>query len=55
MSNKRLLEQFKAELRQAMQDFKDGKGIPLEEFDWGRPSPLYIAEAPGNNYHVAET
>ena len=55
MSNKRLLEQFKNELRQAMQDFKDGKGIPLEEFDWGRPVPMHIAESPGNNYRAAET
>ena len=54
MSNKRLLEQFKAELRQAVQDFKDGKGIPLEEFDWGRTS-MYIAESAGNNYHATET
>ena len=47
MSNKRLIEQFKNELRQAIQDFKDGKGIPLEKFDWGRPS--HITDLPDNH------
>ena len=53
MSNKRLLEQFKEELRQAMRDFEAGKCIPLEEFDWGRPKG-FIAESPGYNYHAIE-
>ena len=43
MENKRLIEKFKAELRQALKDIEDGKGIPLAQFDWGLPP--HIAES----------
>ena len=43
MSKVQLIEQLKSELRQAHQDFLDGKCIPLEEFDWGLP--MHIAES----------
>ena len=43
MENARLIEQFKSELRQALKNFEDGKGIPLEEFDWGLP--MHVAES----------
>ena len=37
MDKKSVLKKFKAELRQALKDIEDGKGIPLAEFDWGLP------------------
>ena len=43
MDQKALIKKLEAELRQARQNFKDGKGIPLEEFDWGMP--LHVAES----------
>ena len=43
LDNNRIIEQLKSELRQALKDFKDGKGIPLEEFDWGLP--MHVAES----------
>ena len=46
MENTRLIEQFKAELRQALKNFEEGKGIPLEKFDW--KMPLHIAESKGD-------
>ena len=49
MENTRLIEQFKVELRQALKDIEDGKGIPLAEFDWGLPP--HIAE-PRTEYRV---
>ena len=54
MDNKRLIEQLKAELRQAKQDFLDGKCIPREEFVFPFPS-LYVAESSGSDrYRVNE-
>lgn len=35
MDRKSILRKFEDELRQAHQNFLDGKGIPLEKFDWG--------------------
>ena len=52
MENKRLIEQLKAELRQARQDWKDGKCIPIAEFDWGLP--LRVAQAGGKGYQLDE-
>jgi len=52
MDKEILIEQLKSELREAIKDIKAGKGIPLEEFDWGLP-PRIIAEPPGE-YHVHE-
>ena len=43
MDNKALIKKLESELRQARQNFKDGKGIPLEEFDWGMP--MHVAES----------
>ena len=43
MDNKTLIKKLESELRQARQNFKDGKGIPLEEFDWGMP--LHVAKS----------
>ena len=43
MDRKALIKKLESELRQAHQDYLDGKGIPLEEFDWGLP--LQIAES----------
>ena len=43
MENKRLIEQLKSEIRQALKDWEDGKCIPLEEFDWGLP--MHVAES----------
>ena len=45
LEHERLIEQFKAELRQALKDIEGGKGIPLAEFDWGLPP--HIAESKG--------
>jgi len=53
MNKERLIEQLKSELRQAIKDFEDGKGIPLEEFDWGLP-PLTISEPPGDVFQIFE-
>jgi len=50
MENKRLIEQLKSELRQALKDWEDGKCIPLKEFDWGLP-PHIVAE-PRTEYRV---
>ena len=52
MENKRLIEQLKSELRQAKQDFLDGKCIPREEFIFPRP-PFYVAESSGSNRYRA--
>ena len=38
MGKKQLIEQLKSELRQAMKDIDEGKGIPLKDFDWDMPS-----------------
>jgi len=43
MENRRLIEQLKSELRQALKNYREGKGIPLEEFDWGLP--MHVAES----------
>jgi len=43
MENKRLVEQLKSELRQALKNYREGKYIPLEEFDWGLP--MHVAES----------
>jgi len=43
MEKTRLIEQLKSELRQALKNIEEGKGIPLEEFDWGLP-PHIIPE-----------
>ena len=32
-----LIKKLESELRQAHQNYIDGKSIPLEEFDWGLP------------------
>ena len=50
MEKTRLIEQLKSELRQALEDFEAGKGIPLDEFDWGMP--LHVAEFRGE-YRVS--
>ena len=50
MNRKSLIRQLEAELRQARKDFKDGKFIPLEEFDWG--IPMLVAES-REEYRVA--
>jgi len=38
MDRKALIQKLESELRQAHQNYLDGKRIPLEEFDWGLPS-----------------
>jgi len=45
-----LIKKLESELRQAHQNYLDGKGIPLEEFDWGLP-PHIVAE-PRAEYRV---
>jgi len=50
-SKEQLIEQLKAELRQAKADFKAGKGIPLKDFDWGLP--MHVAES-HSEYHASE-
>jgi len=50
MVKARLIEQLKSELRQAMKDFEDGKGIPLDEFDWGLP--MHVADS-GGDYRIS--
>ena len=52
MENKRLIEQLKAEIRQARQNLKDGKCIPREEFVFPRP-PFYVAESSGSERYRA--
>ena len=42
MDREAILKKFEEELRESHQNFLDGKGIPLEEFDWGLP--LHISE-----------
>ena len=43
MDRKALIEKFELELRQALKNYEEGKGIPLKDFDWGLP--LHIAES----------
>ena len=43
MDRKSILKRFEAELRESHQNYLEGKGIPLEEFDWGLPP--HIAES----------
>ena len=43
MDRKALIKKLEAELRQAHQNFLDGKSIPLEQFDWGLPP--HVAES----------
>jgi len=50
MTREALIKKLESELRQTHQNYLDGKGIPLEEFDWGLP-PLYVAE-PRAEYRV---
>ena len=50
MTREAQIRKLESELRQAHQNYLDGKGIPLEEFDWGLP-PLYVAER-GAEYRV---
>jgi len=50
MDRKALIKKLEAELRQAHQNYIDGKTIPLEEFDWGLP-PHIVAE-PKTEYRV---
>ena len=52
LANKRLLEQLKNEILQAVQDWDDGKCVSVSEFDWGLP--LHIAENSSNNYQADE-
>jgi len=54
MENKRLIEQLKAELRQALKNMEEGKGIPRDKFTWPRPD-LYIAESTSGRYRVSDT
>jgi len=51
MTREALIKKFEAELRQAHQNYIDGKSIPLEEFDWGLP-PHIVAE-PKGEYRVS--
>ena len=52
MDRKSLIRQLENELRQARQDFKDGKCIPREEFVFPRP-PFYVAESAGSERYRA--
>ena len=52
MSKQSLIKQLETELRQAHQNYLDGKTIPLDQFDWGIP-PLYVAES-GGEYRATE-
>ena len=36
MNRKSLVKKLEGELRQARQNYLDGKGIPLEAFDWDK-------------------
>ena len=49
MDRNALIKKLETELRQAHQNFLDGKIIPLEQFDWGLPP--HIAE-PRAEYKV---
>ena len=51
MENNRIVEQLKSELRQALKNYREGKYIPLEEFDWGLPT--HVAES-SIDYRVQE-
>jgi len=42
MDRKALIKKLESELRQAHQDYLDGKCIPIEDLDWGLP--MYITE-----------
>jgi len=42
MNREALIRQLEAEFEESRKNFKEGKGIPLEEFDWGLP--MHIAE-----------
>jgi len=41
MDRKSILKKFEDELRQARKNFREGKGIPLEKFDWAK-SLLFV-------------
>ena len=50
MTREAQIKKLESELRQAHQNYLDGKSIPLEEFDWGIP-PQIVAE-PRAEYRV---
>jgi len=50
MTREALIKKLESELRQAHQDYLDGKCIPIEELDWGLP--LHIAER-GDEYRAS--
>jgi len=50
MTREAQIKKLESELRQAHQNYLDGKSIPLEEFDWGLP-PQIVAE-PRAEYRV---
>ena len=43
MNKKALIKQLEADFEESRKNFKEGKGIPLEEFDWG--IPMHVAES----------
>ena len=53
MSEKTLIKQLVAEISDARQRFKEGKGIPIEQFDWGFPT-MVVREI-GGEYRPSET
>jgi len=55
MNRKSLIRELERQFEESRQNFREGKGIPLKNFDWGLPTPLIVAEASGNNYCAAET
>jgi len=51
MNKKALIRQLEADFEESRRNFKEGKGIPLEDFDWGLPLHI-IAESSGIQYRV---
>ena len=52
MNRKALIRQLEADFEESRKNFKEGKGIPLEEFDWGLP--LHVAEPKLFNYNYTK-
>ena len=48
MSRISLIRELERQIEESRQNFREGKGIPLKDFDLGLPTPFIIAEASGN-------
>ena len=50
MDRSALIKKLESELRQAHQDYLDGKCIPVEDLDWSLP--FYVSERRGDEYRA---